>query len=249
MKKIDKLWVRYKFVSVQRRAIGELSQNRLDWKPILKSFAAGDERCIVLDVASLPILDLEDPDITRILILARATPTALPRHDHLYNTCAPLGRSGPTTQGNLTPSMSMVRRSTSWVRKPRPKGRGSELAAVWESDRRPDPKGVPKLCGAALLIRTLSPTEFGPMSRTYGACAFDPEIGASTGSQNEVATKRALIEAATETLVPLQAEKLDTRSPFHFADTTMIDVIITETASNPATIERCRATGIEISIA
>lgn len=81
-----------------------------------------------------------------------------------------------------------------------------------------------------------------------GACGFDPQVGASTGSQNEVSTKRALIEAATETLVPLQAEKLGTRAPFHFADAASIEAVITEAATDPAILDRCREADIEIEV-
>ncbi len=82
-----------------------------------------------------------------------------------------------------------------------------------------------------------------------GACGFDAASGASTRSPNEVFTKRALVEAAATTVLPLQVEKLGDQAPFHVVDTGDLDQLILESSTDDATIERCRAAGLDVSLA
>jgi len=79
-----------------------------------------------------------------------------------------------------------------------------------------------------------------------GACGFGPESGITTRSVNEVATKRALIDAGAEVILPLQHEKLDTLAPFRVAGVEQLDVLVIDDAANRRTIEACRAAGLEV---
>ena len=79
-----------------------------------------------------------------------------------------------------------------------------------------------------------------------GACSFDPIAGATTRSQNEVATKQAFIEAATETVIPLESSKLSTMAPFHIADASAITVLVPEGAVDPALLTKWRAAEVRI---
>jgi len=82
-----------------------------------------------------------------------------------------------------------------------------------------------------------------------GVCGFDPRIGATTNSQGEVATKRALLESAAETIVPLQAEKLGTSAPFVVAEASCIDRIVVEPDTDAAALQECCDANIEVVIA
>lgn len=59
-----------------------------------------------------------------------------------------------------------------------------------------------------------------------GVCSFDAEAGATTRSRNEVHTKRAFIESAAETLIPLESSKLGTISPFRVTDPTSVEIVM-----------------------
>jgi DeoR/GlpR family transcriptional regulator of sugar metabolism len=80
-----------------------------------------------------------------------------------------------------------------------------------------------------------------------GACAFDPTAGASTRSQHEVATKRAMIAAAAETVLPISTEKLGTSAPFHVVDTDDVHALFVESSADKALIKRCRAAGVAVT--
>jgi len=73
-----------------------------------------------------------------------------------------------------------------------------------------------------------------------GACAFDPITGAATRSQQEVATKRALIGAAAETILPLQSEKLGAVAPFRVVDPDSIDHLIVDRSASTEALRPCR---------
>ena len=79
-----------------------------------------------------------------------------------------------------------------------------------------------------------------------GVCGFDVERGASTASQHEVGTKRALIGAAASTIVPVQAEKLGTAASFHVAEVTAIDTMIVTDEVSKKVLSRYRKSGLEI---
>lgn len=82
-----------------------------------------------------------------------------------------------------------------------------------------------------------------------GACAFTPETGAATRSQHEVATKRAMISAAAETMLPIQTEKLGTHAPFHIADSSELTTLVVEPKTDKAIQKRCLASGLEVLVA
>jgi DeoR/GlpR family transcriptional regulator of sugar metabolism len=81
-----------------------------------------------------------------------------------------------------------------------------------------------------------------------GVCSYDPDAGATTRSHLEVATKRALIEAAAETLVPVESGKLGTTAPFRITDATDLEVLAVAEAE-PSVLERCRSAGITVTLA
>lgn len=81
-----------------------------------------------------------------------------------------------------------------------------------------------------------------------GVCSFDPMAGATTRSHSEVSTKRAFIEAATETLVPVESGKLGTIAPFRITDATEVEIVAVADAE-PSVLERCRSAGITVTIA
>lgn len=85
-----------------------------------------------------------------------------------------------------------------------------------------------------------------------GVCGFDVAVGATSTSQAEIATKRALIESSAETIIPLQAAKIGVVAPFVIAGATQIDTIVIDPApvddasigdDNPAQV--IAATGTE----
>ena len=80
-----------------------------------------------------------------------------------------------------------------------------------------------------------------------GACALHPELGVSTTSLAEVATKRAIIAASAEVIVPAQLDKLGTTGPFVVCPMTEIDVIIAEAAGDVATMAAFRQHGVEVT--
>jgi DeoR/GlpR family transcriptional regulator of sugar metabolism len=82
-----------------------------------------------------------------------------------------------------------------------------------------------------------------------GVCGFDIDEGAFTRSPHEVATKRALIDVAADTVVPVQSEKLDAHGPFHVVAPTAVDTLVLESSTTPALIERYRAANFEVIVA
>ena len=82
-----------------------------------------------------------------------------------------------------------------------------------------------------------------------GICGFDFAAGATTNSHAEVATKRALIGSAAETIVPVQAEKLGTAAPFVVADTAELDVLVVESHTDARFLQSCREAAIDVVLA
>lgn len=80
-----------------------------------------------------------------------------------------------------------------------------------------------------------------------GACSFDHTAGATTRSQHEVATKRALLTAAAETLMPLETSKLSTIAPFRIADATEVGIVVVEDVADPTLILKWQSAGIDIT--
>lgn len=80
-----------------------------------------------------------------------------------------------------------------------------------------------------------------------GVCGFDPTVGVMTNSRAEVSTKRALLEASAETIVPLQPEKLGASAPFVVAGPDAVDVLVVErSVDGVELIERARSAAIEV---
>lgn len=80
-----------------------------------------------------------------------------------------------------------------------------------------------------------------------GVCSFDLLAGATTRSRNEVHTKRALVEASAETLIPLESAKFGTVSTFRVADPASSNIVMAD--PDPATIDQCAEAGVPLSSA
>lgn len=79
-----------------------------------------------------------------------------------------------------------------------------------------------------------------------GVCSFDATAGATTRSRKEVSTKKALIAAAAEVLIPVESHKLDTVSPFHVADAAGLDILLVTDAVGSERIDQYRTAGIDV---
>lgn len=79
-----------------------------------------------------------------------------------------------------------------------------------------------------------------------GVCGFDPDTGATTNSPSEVGTKRALIEASAEVVIPVRSEKLGTVAPFVVAESSAADTLVVEAGTDDDLLDRCRAASIEV---
>ena len=82
-----------------------------------------------------------------------------------------------------------------------------------------------------------------------GVCSLHPESGLTTGDYDEAGIKRALSNAAAETIVLASPEKLATASPFHIVPLTDIGCIVVEKNIADELIEPYRKLGIEIKLA
>lgn len=82
-----------------------------------------------------------------------------------------------------------------------------------------------------------------------GVCGLDAEGGLTTNSGNEVATKRALIAASTDVIVPVHPDKVGVCAPYVVADLDSADVIVT-TAPLPENLARAALeSGGELDVA
>lgn len=82
-----------------------------------------------------------------------------------------------------------------------------------------------------------------------GVCGLDRSVGASTNSHAEVATKRALIEASAEVVVPVQAEKLATAAPYVVAEAEALDIVLVEDNTEEDYLTALGLAGVEVVIA
>lgn len=82
-----------------------------------------------------------------------------------------------------------------------------------------------------------------------GSCGFDPVTGVTTNSHAEVATKRALIQSAAETIIAVQAEKFGTAAPYVIARVAEFDVVIVESLIDQDLLQSLRESGNEVVIA
>ena len=80
-----------------------------------------------------------------------------------------------------------------------------------------------------------------------GVCGFDPDSGLSTRSRAEVATKRALVEAAAEVVVPVEADKLGVEAPYLVAGVDSADVLVIDDPEPAAELtDRTGRAGVEL---
>ena len=102
-------------------------------------------------------------------------------------------------------------------------------------------------------MATTGPTAVDAIRRHHldlaivGACSFDPTAGATTRSHHEVATKQALLAAATQTVIPLESSKLGTIAPFHIAAAHDVEITVVEDSTDPKIISAWRSAGIDIT--
>jgi DeoR/GlpR family transcriptional regulator of sugar metabolism len=81
-----------------------------------------------------------------------------------------------------------------------------------------------------------------------GVCALDAELGASTNSLDEVATKRALISSAADVVVIADASKLGTSASFVIGPAVEISRLITHDATPRNLLQPLATRGIEILV-
>ncbi|MFC5473732.1 DeoR/GlpR family DNA-binding transcription regulator [Paraherbaspirillum soli] len=82
-----------------------------------------------------------------------------------------------------------------------------------------------------------------------GVCSLHPEAGIGTGDFEESCVKRALCDAAAETIVLASPEKLDTASPFQIVPLSRISRIVVDSTVPEHLIAPYSALGISISLA
>ncbi|MEM4985844.1 DeoR/GlpR family DNA-binding transcription regulator [Collimonas sp. H4R21] len=82
-----------------------------------------------------------------------------------------------------------------------------------------------------------------------GVCSLHPEAGISTGDFEEASVKRALCNAADQTIVMASPEKLDTASPFQIAPLTQVSGIVVSAGASESLIAPYRKIGIAITMA
>jgi DeoR/GlpR family transcriptional regulator of sugar metabolism len=82
-----------------------------------------------------------------------------------------------------------------------------------------------------------------------GVCSLHPEGGVSTGDFEEACVKRAMSEAATQTIVLASPEKLGTASPFQIVGLAQVDRIIVNAEVPKKLIAPYKKLGIAISFA
>lgn len=82
-----------------------------------------------------------------------------------------------------------------------------------------------------------------------GVCSLHPEHGLSTGDFEEAGVKRALCEAAAETIVLASSEKLATASPYRVVGLNEISGIVLPADTAPELLAPYQALGITLTFA
>jgi DeoR/GlpR family transcriptional regulator of sugar metabolism len=82
-----------------------------------------------------------------------------------------------------------------------------------------------------------------------GVCSLHPEHGLSTGDHEEACVKRALCEAAAETIVLASSEKLATVSPYRVVGLHEISGIVLPAGTPPELARPYREAGIALTFA
>jgi DeoR/GlpR family transcriptional regulator of sugar metabolism len=81
-----------------------------------------------------------------------------------------------------------------------------------------------------------------------GVCAFDADLGATTNSFDEVATKRALIAGAADVVVIADASKLSTSASFVISPAVEVSRLITHSMTPQNLLRPLASLGIEILV-
>ncbi|QJI29387.1 DeoR/GlpR transcriptional regulator [Pseudomonas sp. ADAK18] len=82
-----------------------------------------------------------------------------------------------------------------------------------------------------------------------GVCSVHPTAGLSTGDFEEAVIKRALCQAAAETIVLATSEKLTTASPYQVVELASISAIVLLASTSPALREPYEKQGISLYLA
>jgi DeoR/GlpR family transcriptional regulator of sugar metabolism len=82
-----------------------------------------------------------------------------------------------------------------------------------------------------------------------GLCGLDADIGATTNSANEVTTKRALIQASSQVIIPVQHDKVGVCAPYVVTDLGSIDVVVTDAELPDKLSQACTANNTKIIVA
>lgn len=82
-----------------------------------------------------------------------------------------------------------------------------------------------------------------------GVCSLHPQHGLSTGDYEEACVKRALCEAASETILLASSEKLDTVSPYRVVGLGDISGIVLPSATPPELADRYKEHGLTLTFA
>ncbi len=79
-----------------------------------------------------------------------------------------------------------------------------------------------------------------------GACAVHPETGVSSGRADEIAYKRAVVDAGAELIVAATADKLGTTAAFRVAELEEVTSLFTEPLADPDLLAAFRDVGVEV---
>ena len=82
-----------------------------------------------------------------------------------------------------------------------------------------------------------------------GTNGLSAERGFSTPDEAEAATKRAMTRAAERTVVLADSSKLGREHLVRFATTTEVDVLVTDSGADPASLAELRSAGMEVVVA
>lgn len=82
-----------------------------------------------------------------------------------------------------------------------------------------------------------------------GVCSLHPEHALSTGDYEEACVKRALCQAAAETIVLASSEKLDTVSPYRVVGLDEISGIVLPSATAPGLVAPYKERGLTLTFA
>jgi len=79
-----------------------------------------------------------------------------------------------------------------------------------------------------------------------GVTGIHAEVGLTTGDAEEAAIKRAMIEAAAETIVLASREKIGAASPYVIGPARLVGTLVTERSAPEAPVSQLAALGLQI---